>query len=559
MSCSRKTICALALILFLSPALFAQSDLPLMGVGHTAASASSNIVFVESQACNNTSTHASYTCTLSTATGSGQVAVIVAEDYNAVPSAPTDGGDTFTSVFSIQSAHGNGYLDAWCGAVSSGKTSFTLNATSGSYNNGEVRIYSGTSASCPSDVVSASLLNTSATGTSSAIALSTQTDLGVAACMAGVTAPGFGAIDNWNNGLGSANASNAQDLYVTDIVNGILSQFTANMSNTHSSNEECAAITLQGAVAGTAPSGNSPTGYADFESGQSSGTALTAAILNSGSHGGLAGWVGATSTGNYNGFTTTSGSQMNTLHQVNVNGKTYAAGEGSLGIAYDMTTSPTNYIHWTLPITTLTALDAMAYLTIPSDTTDQQDWFELTAGSDDIMFDLNFSTGKLGVECPSGSTDTSISSSGATEYIASLQYVAGLKHTLQLYNSSGVLQATVSCAATGTNDPSGIYIGQAHTSAATGTLLVDNLHADWLPPATLTAAGNASGGNTAYTGTFDTTKFPANDYVAVWGFTNAGNNGSFKIVSVTGTTLTVANTGGVAETHAGSAKPMLVP
>jgi hypothetical protein len=70
--------------------------------------------------------------------------------------------------------------------------------------------------------------------------------------------------------------------------------------------------------------------------------------------------------------------------------------------------------------------------------------------------------------------------------------------------------------------------------------------------ATLTAASNASGGNTTYTGTF-ATPFIAGLRVTITGFTNAGNNGTFTIVSCNSTTLVVINAGGVAETHAGSA------
>lgn len=63
----------------------------------------------------------------------------------------------------------------------------------------------------------------------------------------------------------------------------------------------------------------------------------------------------------------------------------------------------------------------------------------------------------------------------------------------------------------------------------------------------ITSCANASGGNTAYTGTFVPTSFPTNSYANIVGFFVAPNNGSFKIVSCTATTLTVANPNGVAE------------
>jgi hypothetical protein len=77
-------------------------------------------------------------------------------------------------------------------------------------------------------------------------------------------------------------------------------------------------------------------------------------------------------------------------------------------------------------------------------------------------------------------------------------------------------------------------------------------------PATfaLTAAGNASGGNTVYTGTIAGGGAGAlvGQYYNISGFTNAANNGtSLLCVASTSTTLTLANSGGVAETHGGSA------
>lgn len=85
---------------------------------------------------------------------------------------------------------------------------------------------------------------------------------------------------------------------------------------------------------------------------------------------------------------------------------------------------------------------------------------------------------------------------------------------------------------------------------------------------TLTAAANASGGNTVYTGTI--TGGSNNGLVGKWftvsGFTNTGNNNNvpagspastfangFQVIASTATTLTLANPSGVAETHAGSA------
>lgn len=68
-------------------------------------------------------------------------------------------------------------------------------------------------------------------------------------------------------------------------------------------------------------------------------------------------------------------------------------------------------------------------------------------------------------------------------------------------------------------------------------------------PFFISAAANASSGNTVYTGTFDTLSFPVGDTAVVTGFvTHTVNNGSFPVVAVTSTTLTLANAAGVAET-----------
>lgn len=79
---------------------------------------------------------------------------------------------------------------------------------------------------------------------------------------------------------------------------------------------------------------------------------------------------------------------------------------------------------------------------------------------------------------------------------------------------------------------------------------------------TLTAASNASGGNTTYTGTFSPV-IAVGAAVNIQGFSNGGNNSStgdftavgglFQVVSCNATTLVVVNSGGIAETHAATA------
>lgn len=71
----------------------------------------------------------------------------------------------------------------------------------------------------------------------------------------------------------------------------------------------------------------------------------------------------------------------------------------------------------------------------------------------------------------------------------------------------------------------------------------------------LSAAANASGGTTVYTGTITgggSNGFADQEFV-VAGFATGANNGTFICTASTTTTLTLVNAAGVAETHAGTA------
>ena len=68
-------------------------------------------------------------------------------------------------------------------------------------------------------------------------------------------------------------------------------------------------------------------------------------------------------------------------------------------------------------------------------------------------------------------------------------------------------------------------------------------------PYFITSCGNAAAGNTTYNGAFDPLSFPAGATATITGFkTNAGNDGSFTVVSCSSTQLVVVNGAGVAET-----------
>jgi hypothetical protein len=67
-------------------------------------------------------------------------------------------------------------------------------------------------------------------------------------------------------------------------------------------------------------------------------------------------------------------------------------------------------------------------------------------------------------------------------------------------------------------------------------------------PFFITAVAAAVGGNTAYTGTFDTLSLPTGASVVITMLAAGNNNGTFTVVSVTPTTLTVNNGAGTLAT-----------
>jgi hypothetical protein len=80
----------------------------------------------------------------------------------------------------------------------------------------------------------------------------------------------------------------------------------------------------------------------------------------------------------------------------------------------------------------------------------------------------------------------------------------------------------------------------------------------WGAPYTLSAAANASGGFTTYTGTNLQFLVPGNK-VNVAGFLTAANNGTgFTVISSTSTTVTLNNPSGVAEAHAATVQLCII-
>lgn len=67
------------------------------------------------------------------------------------------------------------------------------------------------------------------------------------------------------------------------------------------------------------------------------------------------------------------------------------------------------------------------------------------------------------------------------------------------------------------------------------------------------SSGGGGGGNPTYTGTFFVGGFPVGSFIAIDGFVNAGNNGTFQVVSSTDTEVVVINPNSITETASASA------
>lgn len=120
---------------------------------------------------------------------------------------------------------------------------------------------------------------------------------------------------------------------------------------------------------------------------------------------------------------------------------------------------------------------------------------------------------------------------------------------IQIVNPSGAVLAKVkaSGAVVGGSTGSAVF-----TAAAVGTLVLSQTAVDTL----VLSQAAVVGGVTTYTGTLTgggSNAFAAKS-VIVAGFAQAGNNGTFTIVSSTATTFTVVTSTQVNETHAGTAQ-----
>lgn len=103
---------------------------------------------------------------------------------------------------------------------------------------------------------------------------------------------------------------------------------------------------------------------------------------------------------------------------------------------------------------------------------------------------------------------------------------------------------------TANNGTTTITLANPHAVAETHAATATQQEAEWTDAISAVATGTG-----VYTGTFpEFASFPVGGLVTISGFvTSAVNNGTFKILSATSTTLTTSNSASVAETHAATA------
>lgn len=107
-------------------------------------------------------------------------------------------------------------------------------------------------------------------------------------------------------------------------------------------------------------------------------------------------------------------------------------------------------------------------------------------------------------------------------------------------------------------DATSVTLSLSGTTTHQITASVQDINGNAIGQLTLTAAATASGGTTVYTGTITG---GASNALVGFNFTIAGfvaqtvNNGTFACTASSATTITLANSAGVAETHAATATP----
>lgn len=135
--------------------------------------------------------------------------------------------------------------------------------------------------------------------------------------------------------------------------------------------------------------------------------------------------------------------------------------------------------------------------------------------------------------------------------------VSGDAHVLLAASQTTVVGSALLSTSAGTVDAGG---STALTAANIDTVvgIAEEIIITPAGPLTLTSVAASSAGVAVYQGTITgggTNNYVGNSFV-ITGFVNPSNNGTFKVTANTTTSLTLANTAAIAETHAGTATPV---
>jgi hypothetical protein len=438
---------------------------------------SSNIQLIQSVECEPSGVSGSYACTL-TPTGAGHLLTAQEFDFADTPGTPaTPAGWTQDCVKNNGSA-GQITFYSYPNAPA-GIASVTFTPSSGA-SSAVVSEWSGMATSSPFDGCDGYVDN-GAKGAYwfSGAKLSSQTDLAIGAALNRTnSANGFAPGDVWTPLTDAPQTFSGAEGWTAYIANGLQSPFTA-LGTTTSAVDVLSSVALyKSAVAGAAPTGALVSSYSDFESG-SNGDAVTAAILNAGTHGaGINQWA----LNDAGAFSVCTAGNLPSYTNATTNGTTYAAGAGTRGICFDMASGGQAYE--TVPAGNL-AVTAYVNVNVGSNVTSYSSPVIIEAPeADAAAFTIN-SSGQLALDCSfANPVDYPISpvtlAVANTTYGIWLQYVGGGMHTVKIYSnptSNPQLIGTATCPAQGSNDATEVGIGEFYAGAAgpAGTREFDSL------------------------------------------------------------------------------------
>ena len=424
----------------------------------------SNIQLVQSVSCQQSGSSGSYSCMLA-ATGAGHLLTAQEFDFVNAPGTPaTPAGWTQDCVRNNGTA---GQITFFSYPNAPGGVTTVMFTPSSGASSAVVSEWSGAATSSPFDGCDGYVDN-GGTGAYwfSGAKLSSQTDLAIGAALhVGSASNGFAPGDVWTRLTDAPQTQGPGEGWTEYIANGSQGPFTA-LGTTASAVDVLSTVALyKSAVAGTGTTGALVSSYSDFEA-SSDGTTLTAEILNAGTHGmGINVWAL-----NSNAFTVCTAGSLPFYSNATTNGTTYAAGEGTRGICYDMPTG--GQAVEAIPAQSLT-VTAYVNVNVGSNVTSYSaPVFVGAPGVDGAAFAIN-SSGQLELECASANPqDYPISPAtlavANTTYGVWLQYAGGGTHTLKIYanpTTSPTLIGTATCPAQGTNYATEVGIGEFNAAA----------------------------------------------------------------------------------------------